>query len=111
QNVAVSDGKIVSVGTALPKLPTGARVIDGAGKTLVPGLWDSHMHVSDDFNALSEVAIGVTSARNPGGRRELEVSQRHRRARGLLVGPEQFNSVIIDQKGPLAAQGSLTVSS
>ena len=111
QNVVVSDGKIASVGTALPKLPAGSRVIDGAGKTLVPGLWDSHMHVSDDFNALSEVALGVTSARNPGGSIELAVSQRDRRARGLLVGPEQFNSVIIDQKGPLAAQGSLTVSS
>jgi len=111
QNVVVSGGKIVSVGTALPKLPAGARVIDGAGKTLVPGLWDSHMHVSDDFNALSEVALGVTSARNPGGSIELAVSQRDRRAKGLLVGPEQFNSVIIDQKGPLAAQGSLAVSS
>jgi hypothetical protein len=69
------------------------------------------MHVSDDFNALSEVALGVTSARNPGGSIELAVSQRDRRAKGLMVGPEQFNSVIIDQKGPLAAQGSLTVGS
>jgi hypothetical protein len=111
QNVVVSNGKIVSVGTALPKLAAGARVIDGAGKTLVPGLWDSHMHVADDFNALSEVALGVTSARNPGGSIELAVSQRDRRANGLMVGPEQFNSVIIDQKGPLAAQGSLVVSS
>jgi imidazolonepropionase-like amidohydrolase len=111
QNVVVSGGKIVSVGTALPKLVAGSHVIDGAGKTLVPGLWDSHMHVSDDFNALSEVALGVTSARNPGGSIELAVSQRDRRAKGLLVGPEQFNSVIVDQKGPLAAQGSLTVSS
>ncbi|MFL6723706.1 MAG: amidohydrolase family protein [Sphingomicrobium sp.] len=111
QNVAVSNGKIVSVGTALPKLPAGARVIDGAGKTLVPGLWDSHMHASDDFNVLSEVALGVTSIRNPGGSIELAVSQRDRRAKGLLLAPETFSSVIIDQKGPLAAQGSVTVSS
>ncbi|HKX92875.1 MAG TPA: amidohydrolase family protein [Sphingomicrobium sp.] len=111
QNVVVSDGRIASVGTALPKLPAGTRVIDGGGKTLVPGLWDSHMHMADDFAALSELALGVTSARNPGGSIELAVSQRDRRAKGLLLGPEQFNSVIIDQKGPLAAQGSLTVSS
>ncbi len=111
QNVAVAGGRIVSVGTALPKLPAGARVIDGAGKTLVPGLWDSHMHVSDDFNVLSEVALGVTSIRNPGGSIELAVSQRDRRAKGLLLAPETFSSVIIDQKGPLAAQGSLTVGS
>ena len=111
QNVVVSDGKISLVGTALPKLPAGAKVIDGTGKTLVPGLWDSHMHVSDDFNVLSEVALGVTSIRNPGGSIELAVSQRKRRAEGALVAPETFSSVIIDQKGPLAAQGSLTVSS
>lgn len=111
QNVVVSDGKIVSVGTALPKLRDGARVIDGTGKTLVPGLWDSHMHMSDDFGAVSELALGVTSCRNPGGSIELAVSQRKRRAEGTLLSPECFTSPIIDQKGPLAAQGSLTVGS
>ena len=68
QNVVVADGKISMVGEMLPKLPDGARVIDGKGKTLVPGLWDSHMHIGDDFTALSEVAIGVTSIRNPSSR-------------------------------------------
>jgi imidazolonepropionase-like amidohydrolase len=111
QNVAVSNGKIVSVGTALPKLPAGAHVIDGGGKTLVPGLWDSHMHMPDDFGALSEVAIGVTSIRNPGGSIELAQSQRKRRLAGTLVDPEAFTSVIVDRKGPLAAQGSITVDS
>jgi imidazolonepropionase-like amidohydrolase len=111
QNVVTSDGKIVSVGTALPKLPAGARVIDGAGKTLVPGLWDSHMHVGDDFQTVSELALGVTSCRNPGGPIELEVSQRERRNAGTLLAPECWDSVIVDQKGPLVAQGSLAVSS
>jgi imidazolonepropionase-like amidohydrolase len=54
QNVLTSDGKIVSVGAAPASLPAGTRVIDGAGKTLVPGLWDSHMHVPDDFTTVSE---------------------------------------------------------
>jgi len=95
----------------LPKLPAGSRVIDGTGKTLVPGLWDSHMHLGDDFGAVAEVAIGVTSIRNPGGPIELAQSQRKRRAEGTLVAPEAFTSIIVDQKGPLAAQGSITVSS
>ncbi|HEX6741877.1 MAG TPA: amidohydrolase family protein [Sphingomicrobium sp.] len=111
QNVVVANGKIVSVGTALPKLPAGARVIDGAGKTLVPGLWDSHMHIGDDFGVVSELALGVTNCRNPGGPIELEVSQRERRAKGTLLAPECWDSVIVDKKGPLAAQGSLAVSS
>ena len=111
QNVVVSDGKIQMVGTMLPKLPAGARVIDGTGKTLVPGLWDSHMHVGDDFQTVSELALGVTNCRNPGGPIELEVSQRERRNNGTLLAPECWDSVIVDQKGPLVAQGSLAVSS
>jgi imidazolonepropionase-like amidohydrolase len=111
QNVLAAGGKIVSVGAAPASLPEGTRVIDGAGKTLVPGLWDSHMHISDDFGTVSELALGVTSCRNPGGPLELEVSQRDRRAQGTLLAPECFSSVIVDQKGPLAAQGSMTVGS
>lgn len=111
QNVLTENGKIVSVGAAPASLPAGTRVIDGAGKTLVPGLWDSHMHVPDDFGVVSELALGVTSCRNPGGPMELEVSQRERRAQGTLLAPECFDSVIVDQKGPLAAQGSIAVGS
>ena len=110
--VLTSGGKIVSVGTAAPaRLPAGTRTIEGAGKTLVPGLWDSHMHVGDDFQTVSELALGVTSCRNPGGPIELEVSQRERRNAGTLLAPECFDSVIVDRKGPLVAQGSLAVSS
>ena len=111
QNVVVADGKIQMVGTMLPKLAAGARVIDGAGKTLVPGLWDSHMHIGDDFQTVGELALGVTNCRNPGGPIELEVSQRERRNNGTLLAPECWDSVIVDQKGPLVAQGSLAVSS
>jgi hypothetical protein len=110
--VLTQDGKIVSVGASAPaRLPAGTRTIDGAGKTLVPGLWDSHMHIGDDFQTVSELALGVTNCRNPGGPIELEVSQRERRDAGTLLAPECWDSVIVDQKGPLVAQGSLAVSS
>ena len=69
------------------------------------------MHVGDDFQTVSELALGVTSCRNPGGPIELEVSQKKRRDAGTLLAPECFNSVIVDRKGPLVAQGSLAVSS
>ncbi len=110
--VLTSGGKIVSVGTKAPaKLPAGTRKIDGAGKTLIPGLWDSHMHVGDDFQTVSELALGVTNCRNPGGPIELEVSQRERRNKGTLLAPECWDSVIVDRKGPLVAQGSIAVGS
>lgn len=110
QYVLVSDGKVAGVGSQSFKAPPGTRVIDGAGKTLVPGLWDAHMHISDDFTTLSELAQGITSFRNPGGHSELALSQRKRIADGELLAPEGFTSVIIDRKGPLAAQIATTVS-
>jgi len=111
QDVLVAGGKIARVGPTGRAATRGARVVDGRGKTLVPGLWDSHMHMPDDFTALSEVAIGVTSFRNPGGTIDLAQSQERRRKAGTLVAPEGFTSVIVDGKGPLAAQGSITVTS
>lgn len=42
-NVVVRDGRIAEVG-ADARLPEGANVIDGAGKTLLPGLIDAHVH-------------------------------------------------------------------
>jgi imidazolonepropionase-like amidohydrolase len=110
--VLTSGGKIVSVSNSAPaRLPAGTRKIGGDGKTLVPGLWDSHMHIGDDFQTVSELALGVTNCRNPGGPIDLEVSQRERRDKLTLLAPECWDSVIVDQKGPLVAQGSLPVSS
>ena len=39
-SIVVADGKIASIGTGLTA-PSGARVIDGRGKTVYPGLFDA----------------------------------------------------------------------
>lgn len=110
--VLIADGKIAQTGAAgTLSAPAGATVIDGQGKTLVPGLWDAHQHVGDDWNLLQNLAIGMTNYRSPGSLIEDALSIDKRRAAGDLLAPEGKVSVIIDRKGPLAAQGSLTVSS
>src|SRR5262249_36786847 len=49
QTVVVDKGVIVAVGPRQSVTPpSGAQLIDGRGTTLVPGLWDCHMHVGDD---------------------------------------------------------------
>jgi len=111
--VLVSDGKVSAVGAAGSlRAPPGARVIDGRGKTLLPGLWDSHLHVGgDDWNLVQNVATGITNHRSPGSLIEDAQSMSRRRAAGDLLAPEGPVSIIIDRKDPLAAQGALTVSS
>jgi imidazolonepropionase-like amidohydrolase len=110
--VLIADGKVAQVGAAGSiKAPAGATVIDGRGKTLLPGLWDSHQHVGDDWNLLQNVATGMTNYRSPGTLIDDALSIYKRRAAGDLLAPDGKISVIIDRKDPLAAQGALTVTS
>jgi len=112
QAVLAQDGKIAAIGAAGSiTVPTGGRTIDGGGKTLVPGIWDSHMHIGDDWDVLSNMANGLTSFRSPGTMIDRAASVTKRRASGELLMGEPFISAIIDKKDPLAAQGSEVVSS
>ena len=112
QAVLARDGKIAATGAAGSlKAPAGTRVIDGSGKTLVPGIWDSHLHIGDDWSVLSNIANGITSFRSPGTTFDRAVEATKRRASGELLMGEPFISVIIDKKDPLAAQGAEVVSS
>ena len=112
QAVLIADGKVAAVGPAgTLMVPAGATVIDGRGKTILPGLWDSHQHVGDDWNLLQNVATGMTNYRSPGSMIDEALSIYKRRAAGDVLAPDGKISVIVDRKDPLAAQGALTVSS
>ncbi|MBU6371499.1 MAG: amidohydrolase family protein [Alphaproteobacteria bacterium] len=105
RTVVVRDGKIAAVGRAgLVRIPKGAEIIDGAGKTLLPGLWDCHMHVGDDFTGIQELSLGVTSVRDPGNDDGRTMDRRARAAKGELLFPNVYASSLIDGKGPYTAQ-------
>lgn len=105
QNVVVDKGRIVAVGPAAStRPPAGARLIDGRGRTLVPGLWDAHMHFGDDSSGPMLLSLGITSARDPGNVTALTLARRERRARGDLLSPRVYASTLIDGKGPNTAQ-------
>jgi hypothetical protein len=68
--VVVTGPRITAVGAASEvRIPAGARRIEGAGRYLVPGLWDAHAHVSlaGEESLPVFVAAGVTSVRDLGG--------------------------------------------
>jgi imidazolonepropionase-like amidohydrolase len=57
--VVVRDGQIVAVGADVT-IPTGMPVVDGSGRTLLPGLIDAHVHTFG--NALQRALVsGVTA--------------------------------------------------
>jgi len=105
QTVVVDRGVITQAGAAGQVVaPPGAQIIDGKGKTLVPGLWDAHMHFQDDASGPALLSLGVTSVRDPGNDNSLTLARAARRAKGELLSPRVYPSVLIDGKGPNTAQ-------
>jgi imidazolonepropionase-like amidohydrolase len=58
-NVVVRAGRVAAIGTTAP--PPGLTVIDGTGRTLLPGLIDAHAHVSSDAGLHEALQFGVTT--------------------------------------------------
>ena len=66
--VLVRAGRISSVGPrGSVSVPVGVRIIDARGKTILPGLWDMHAHVSQIEWGPAYLAAGVTTVRDMGG--------------------------------------------
>ncbi|MDX1385577.1 MAG: amidohydrolase family protein [Thermoanaerobaculia bacterium] len=89
--VVVSGGRIATVGPRHEiDVPDGATVIDGAGRFLIPGLWDAHAHLSYwGEDALARlVAAGVTSIRELGGDPDEIAGWRDAIRAGERVGPD-----------------------
>lgn len=87
--------------------PPGSRVIDMAGKWIVPGFVDTHAHLAapEDQAAVLKtlVAFGITSVRNPGAVASA-VELRTRVERGEVVGPRLVTAGnLIDAPGGIFA--------
>jgi imidazolonepropionase-like amidohydrolase len=91
QTVLVRGNRIVAVGPARSTpAPSGARVLDGRGRFLIPGLWDMHVHTSvvGGRELLSlYVANGVTGVRDMAGEWPIVSRWREEIRAGPLVGP------------------------
>lgn len=76
-SVLVDGNKIQAVSPSAEfELPKSAKVIDGTGKYLIPGLWDAHVHLTYDQDIGPSMfklfmANGVTSIRDTGGQLDL----------------------------------------
>lgn len=116
--VVVEDGRFTAVGPAASvRLPRGARTIDAAGRSVLPGMIDCHVHATyrardmrrhllntPTYNVLKSteilretIACGVTTARDMGG---ADAGFREAVAEGVLPGPRLLVSILmISQTG------------
>ena len=58
--VVVEGGSIARFGP-VGEIPAGAKVVEGAGKTLMPGLIDAHTHAFDRDHLVQAAVFGVTT--------------------------------------------------
>ncbi|HEX9085530.1 MAG TPA: amidohydrolase family protein [Gemmatimonadaceae bacterium] len=99
--VVISGDKIQAVGPdQTTAVPAGAQVIDATGKSLLPGLWDMHVHIQPGEDGMLHIAAGVTSARDMGNDTTNVLSLRTKFDNGSLIGPHLVLAGLIDGPGP-----------
>jgi hypothetical protein len=110
RTVVVAGNRIRSVGSSDQVTPpAGALIIDGTGKTLLPGLWDMHAHVGGN-DGLLNLAAGVTTVRDLGNDIDTLLARRKRIEEGKEIGTRIVLAGIIDGPGPYQGPTKVLVS-
>ncbi|HEX6847497.1 MAG TPA: amidohydrolase family protein, partial [Chitinophagaceae bacterium] len=99
QDVVIKDGIITAIGeSGKVKYNKDARIIEGNGKYLIPGLAEMHAHVPpvDDMEPMKEVLTlflcnGITTIRGMLGH-PLHLELRSKIQRGEIMGPHFYTS-------------------
>lgn len=107
-DVYVNDGRIAAVYPAGSPAKDPATVIDGAGRALLPGLFDMHTH-EDAWNAMLQIAGGVTSSRDMGNDNDVLAKLRADIAAGRAIGPHIEPAGYIEGESPFASRGGFVV--
>ncbi|WP_026375966.1 amidohydrolase family protein [Aestuariibacter salexigens] len=94
-SVVVQGDRIVSVDAPVTDFSSDEVIIDGAGGTLVPGLFEMHGHMSDN-RALLNVIAGVTSVRDMGNEIDVIETLVNNIESGVLIGPRITRSGFIE---------------
>ena len=100
--VVITGNRITAVGRAgTVAIPSGARTVDLAGKTIIPGLVDAHAHgpLGDDdiipnqnWSAIAHLALGVTTIFDPSNQASEAFASEEMQRAGLILGPRLFST-------------------
>lgn len=110
QTVVIEGERIAQAGPAASThVPKDAERVDGTGKTLLPGLFDMHVH-AQPLDGLLNIASGVTSVRDMGNSIEDLQRLQMQWQSGAAVGPRVWKCGLIDGPGQFQAPTGLYVS-
>ncbi len=109
--VVIRDGRISAAGPgASVAVPRGLAIVDGKGKTLLPGLWEMHTHASGVEFGPASLASGITTMRDCGGEFDFLVAMRNAIDKQMAVGRRMLLAGLVDAGG-LKAFGHVTAES
>lgn len=101
--VIVRNGRIAAAGPrASTTIPAGVAVVEAKGKTLLPGLWEMHVHFSGVEFGPALLGAGVTTARDCGGEFDYLVAQRDAVEKHAALSPRLLLAGLVDAGGPKA---------
>jgi len=105
--VVITGNRITAIArSGKTRIPRRAVVINAAGKFLIPGLWDMHVHFTEIERSFPLfIANGVTGVRNMGGKPEDLFRWREEVANGKLLGPRILACGPIVDGSPIVAHG------
>jgi imidazolonepropionase-like amidohydrolase len=110
QTVVLRGDHIAAVGPASStSVPGDAERIDGHGKTLLPGLFDMHVHVQP-VDGLLNIASGVTTVRDMGNSIDDLSKLQQQWQSGRTIGPRVWKAGLIDGRDPMQAPIGIFVS-
>jgi imidazolonepropionase-like amidohydrolase len=85
-------------------------VIDASGKTLIPGLWDMHGHLSKS-DGLLNIPAGVTNVRDMGNTHDNVVAVEKLAEDAEIIGGDVYRAGFMDRESPYAMKMGQTVDS
>jgi imidazolonepropionase-like amidohydrolase len=107
--ILVTGGRIEAAGPAdMIAVPRGATVVDLAGRWIIPGLIDLHVHI-DRWALRPYLAYGVTSVRDLGGVQDSVLFLRDDVRSGSADGPRIFASGAMIDGAPATFPGATAV--
>lgn len=111
KTLVVVDGKInkiVDAGTV--EASDQYTVVDAKGKTLIPGLWDMHGHLSKS-DGLLNIPAGVTNVRDMGNTHDNIVAVERLAEDAEIIGGDVYRAGFMDRESPYAMKMGQTVDS
>lgn len=110
--VVITGDRIVAVGASgSVTVPAGAKVIEMAGKTIMPGLVDAHAHggygqgdlvPQQNWVMLQQLALGTTTSHDPSSQASTAFAASERQRAGMLLAPRIFSTaeIVYGAKSP-----------